>query len=386
MRQPAFSLVSPGFAWTLCLIAIAAELLAIDTGPRAPRFSLAPVYIGAIAWFWSPGLSVGIAASAILLGSLASRRLWSQFTLDLATNFAGLVVASLAILLIPRAHLGSDFAGVGVAVFVCVYAVVQSLSRSILTRSRGENFTVSFPRLLDSPSPAVCAVALLCAVVAVLSRDGLTWVLPFTLVPILALRLGVLRQHQLSESYYDTVTALSLMLQRAHPNTHSHLDRVSRTAELVAQQLGLSSSRAQLVRAAAVLHDIGKIAVDEAVLDKPGPLTVAERAHVENHAVWGAQILSPVQRFQELIPWIRHHHERQDGTGYPDRLSGDQIPIESKIIAVVDAFDAMTCRDRPYRSPLTQDEAILELQRCATTQFDSAVVQAFAEILAEETA
>jgi putative nucleotidyltransferase with HDIG domain len=229
----------------------------------------------------------------------------------------------------------------------------------------------------------VLAYVLVGALVAVLARDKLTWVLPFTLVPVWALRLGLMRRAQVSESYYDTVTALTLMLQRAHPYTHAHLDRVARTAQLVALHLGLSTRRSELVRAAAVLHDIGKIAVDESVLDKPGPLTPSERAHIQNHALWGAQILAPIQQFKDLVPWIRYHHERPDGSGYPDQLVSEQIPIESKIIAVVDAFDAMTGGDRSYRAPMSQAEAVFELQRCSRTQFDEAVVRAFSQVINE---
>jgi HD-GYP domain-containing protein (c-di-GMP phosphodiesterase class II) len=132
-----------------------------------------------------------------------------------------------------------------------------------------------------------------------------------------------------------------------------------------------------------VLHDIGKIAVDESVLDKPGPLTPSERAHIQNHALWGAQILAPIQQFKDLVPWIRYHHERPDGSGYPDQLVSEQIPIESKIIAVVDAFDAMTGGDRSYRAPMSQAEAVFELQRCSRTQFDEAVVRAFSQVINE---
>jgi putative nucleotidyltransferase with HDIG domain len=191
----------------------------------------------------------------------------------------------------------------------------------------------------------------------------------------------------LYEHYYETITALNLMLQRAHPYTHAHLERVAHTAEEVARKLGLSSSRARLVREAAVLHDVGKIAVDEEVLDKPTKLTREEIDHVRKHAEWGAEILSPVRQFAPLVPWILHHHERPDGQGYPSGLSRDKIPIESRIIAVVDAFDAMTDSQdgnpgRSYRLPMSVEEAIEELERNAGTQFDEQVVRAFREVVA----
>jgi putative nucleotidyltransferase with HDIG domain len=190
------------------------------------------------------------------------------------------------------------------------------------------------------------------------------------------------------EHYYETITALTLMLQRAHPYTHGHLERVARTAEEVARRLGLNSQRARMVREAAVLHDIGKIAVDEQLLDKPSRLTDDEMEHVRQHAKWGSEILAPVQGFREMLPWILHHHERPDGRGYPMGLHDGDIPLESKIIAVVDAYDAMTGSEIPgarrtYREPLTVNEALVELERCSGTQFDTAVVHAFRAVVQE---
>ncbi|MEQ1933787.1 MAG: HD domain-containing phosphohydrolase, partial [Fimbriimonadaceae bacterium] len=171
------------------------------------------------------------------------------------------------------------------------------------------------------------------------------------------------------------------------PYTHRHLARVALASEEVALRLGLGTKRARLVREAAILHDLGKIAIDEDILDKPAKLTPEEFDHVKQHSEFGERILAPVAEFQEMKQWIRHHHERPDGTGYPDQLRDSQIPIESKIIAVVDAYDAMTggCegRDkRSYRDPMTPDQAMQELERCSGTQFDKAVVKTFKRVIA----
>jgi HD-GYP domain-containing protein (c-di-GMP phosphodiesterase class II) len=136
------------------------------------------------------------------------------------------------------------------------------------------------------------------------------------------------------------------------------------------------------VRQAALLHDIGKIAINEEILDAPRKLTTEEFDHVKLHAVYGGEILAEIDAMRETARWIRHHHERPDGTGYPLGLLDPEIPLESKIIAVVDAYDAMTGgmegKDgRPFRPPMTQDEALAELERCSGAQFDAAVVAAF---------
>lgn len=246
-------------------------------------------------------------------------------------------------------------------------------------------------RMHSTATIAAQGLALYCLAsigVAVFVSKGLFWMVPLMLVPIIVLRRVLKLRSQMYEHYYETVSALTLMLQRAHPYTHGHIERVARISEEVAIRLGLPGHRARLVREASVLHDIGKIAVDEAILDKPAKLTPDEFAHVKRHSALGAQILAPVESLREIVPWIRHHHERPDGTGYPDGLSDVEIPIESKIIAVVDAFDAMTGGDlpsdrRPYREPVSVGAALQELERCSGTQFDSHVVAAFRAVLTE---
>lgn len=208
----------------------------------------------------------------------------------------------------------------------------------------------------------------------------------FSLIPIFALRVGLAVRAESDRLYYETITTLTLMLQRVHPYTHGHLIRVAAFAEEVALRLGFSYHHAHLVREASVMHDLGKIAVDETILDKPGRLTEDEMTHVKQHAEFGAAILSKVALFQPLVNWVKMHHERPDGTGYPNRLADVEIPLEAKIIAVADAFDAMTAWEpnserRTYREPRTISEAIVELDRCSGTQFDPTVVQVFKEVL-----
>jgi putative nucleotidyltransferase with HDIG domain len=269
-----------------------------------------------------------------------------------------------------------------IIVFIGVYALVNLIlvayvEWSLTNRAWSANTDI----VVRTAGIGFVMYSLVGLVVGVLLREQLYLGILATLIPVWALRTGLTYRARMDEVYYETIHSLTQMLQRAHPYTHGHLERVSRTAEEVAFRLGLSARRARLVREAAVLHDIGKIAVNESILDKPGKLTSEELVHVRRHAEWGAEILAPVPGFADLVPWIRHHHERPDGTGYPDALPNERIPIESKIIAVVDAYDAMTgdddSRSRTYRDPMTAEDALLELQRCAGTQFDHAVVEAF---------
>ena len=151
-------------------------------------------------------------------------------------------------------------------------------------------------------------------------------------------------------------------------------------AEAVARSLGVGGQDLRDVRYGAAFHDIGKIAVPEAVLNKPGPLTDTERAQVERHVLVGEQILAPVDFLSRVRTIVRHGHERWDGTGYPDRLVGEEIPLGSRIVLACDALDAMTS-DRPYREALPRKAARAELRLHAGSQFDPRVVDALLEVL-----
>jgi diguanylate cyclase (GGDEF)-like protein len=161
--------------------------------------------------------------------------------------------------------------------------------------------------------------------------------------------------------------------------TGSHSARVAELAARVAARLGLDQEQIELSRLAGSLHDLGKLAIPEEILRKPGPLTEPERLVLERHPQIGFRMLDSLG-IEPVAEWILHHHERWDGNGYPDRLPGPLIPLGARIIFVVDAYDAMTS-DRVYRGRLSPEEALAELQRCAGTQFDPDVVSALADEL-----
>jgi diguanylate cyclase (GGDEF)-like protein/putative nucleotidyltransferase with HDIG domain len=161
--------------------------------------------------------------------------------------------------------------------------------------------------------------------------------------------------------------------------TGSHSERVSDLAAKVATRLGVDREQVELTRLAASLHDLGKLAIPEEILRKPGPLSETERLVLERHPQIGYRMLESLG-VDPVADWVLHHHERWDGTGYPDALGGDEIPLGARIIFVADAYDAMTS-DRVYRGRLSDDEAIAELARCSGSQFDPDVVAALADEL-----
>jgi diguanylate cyclase (GGDEF)-like protein/putative nucleotidyltransferase with HDIG domain len=166
--------------------------------------------------------------------------------------------------------------------------------------------------------------------------------------------------------------------------TGSHSQRVARLAGQIAEQLGLSAEDVELTRLAGSLHDLGKLAIPEEILRKPASLSDPERVVLERHPQIGYRMLESLG-VDPVAEWVLHHHERWDGTGYPNRLTGESIPLGARIIFVADAFDAMTS-DRVYRRPLTHADALAELERCAGTQFDPAIVRVFVETLAGDVA
>ncbi|MEP6573081.1 MAG: HD domain-containing phosphohydrolase [Gemmatimonadota bacterium] len=182
---------------------------------------------------------------------------------------------------------------------------------------------------------------------------------------------------RIKELFLEGVQTLAHALEAKDSYTHGHSSRVSRYAVKTAIQMGFTGDKLEEIRLGAELHDIGKIGTREAVLNKPGPLTTEEFKHITEHTTLGERILAPLARETPVVLRIvRSHHERLDGRGFPDRLVGNDIPIEARIIAVVDAFDAMTT-NRAYRASRTPEVAMAELQSCAGTHFDADVVAAF---------
>lgn len=174
----------------------------------------------------------------------------------------------------------------------------------------------------------------------------------------------------------DTMKALAAAIDAKDPYTRGHSDRVTRYSLQIAHHLELDTRDLDTVMYAAILHDVGKIGIDEQILRKPGLLTPAEQAIMAHHPVIGATIVEGVSFLRESQPCIRHHHEWYDGRGYPDQLCGKAIPLGARIITVADAFDAMST-DRPYRAALPPAQAMTELEHCAGQTFDPAIVDIF---------
>jgi putative nucleotidyltransferase with HDIG domain len=210
------------------------------------------------------------------------------------------------------------------------------------------------------------------AIIALLYANSGVWTIALFIIPLFLARYSFQLYLDMREAHINTVAALTSAIDASDPFTHGHSFRVSRYALRIARAMGMSSRDLEMLEYAGLLHDIGKIAVQNDVLLKVGPLTEEEWRSLKSHPNVGADIVEQLKFLREASEVIRSHHERPDGNGYPRGLKGEDVPLAARILNVVDAFDAMTS-DRPYRKALPIDRVIQELQTYKGKQFDEQV-------------
>ncbi len=180
----------------------------------------------------------------------------------------------------------------------------------------------------------------------------------------------------LKKAHLDSVKVLAEAIDAKDPYTRGHSERVTTMSLKLAFQIGFAEDRLECLEYGALLHDIGKIGIKDEVLQKPGALSSEEYEYIQEHPLIGVKIVEGLDFFRDKVPIIRHHHEHFDGSGYPDGLAGEAIPLEARIIAVPDAFDAMTSA-RPHRRMIPLQDVLAELAQCQGTQFDPGVLKVF---------
>ena len=185
---------------------------------------------------------------------------------------------------------------------------------------------------------------------------------------------------QLEQAYMESIQTLRYTVEAKDTYTRGHSDRVSEYSVLIGEALGLPEEDIKKLKIGGLFHDIGKIGVPDSILQKEGKLSDDEYSEIKNHPSIGAHILSTASIFQDILPIVKHHHERYDGKGYPSQLAGENIPYLARITAVADTFDAMTSK-RSYRDSLPLDYVISEFERCKGTQFDPKIADVFLDIL-----
>ncbi|HEY6225129.1 MAG TPA: HD domain-containing phosphohydrolase [Gemmatimonadales bacterium] len=392
--QRSYSTMS-GAWWPLAALAMSAllaERQSVRLGPRAEiSVSFVPVVLAAV--IYGPLAAVLVSAASLLLDFGRPHARWVVWmsSRSLAAAAAGVAAASLDG---PTGghSLARVVAAVAVAMLVdqstdlalgCVTAAVRGVPVREIARL---GYNLSFAVPLYTPLTAVLVYAY---------REISPWsVLLFLFPAFAAQKLFLLYQEQRATSAQlatavarqekaniSFASALVATLDARDCYTAGHSAAVAIYARDIAARLGLSEQDQKLAHLCGLVHDIGKIGLPAGLLEKAGPLTLAERRQMETHAEIGERILAKVEDYEDVARIVRHHHERVDGSGYPDRLAGNDIPLLSKIISVADAYNAMTS-DRPYREAMPSQVARLRMAQAVETQFDTTVVAAFEAVLA----
>ncbi|MBC7190429.1 HD-GYP domain-containing protein, partial [Candidatus Aerophobetes bacterium] len=219
---------------------------------------------------------------------------------------------------------------------------------------------------------------------ALIYRQISLWAVTFVMFPLFVAYWAYRLYMDMRKEHLNVIQALAAAIEARDPYTEKHSRRLAEYAVATARELKLSLYSAEIIRYAAILHDIGKIGISDRILAKARSLDEGEWEKIKEHVKIGADILKQIDSLADASKLVYHHHERYNGKGYPLGLKGEEIPIGSRIIAVIDAYDAMTSR-RPYRNALSREEAIEELKRHAGTQFDRKVVEAFLRVLKKDT-
>jgi len=385
-----------GEAWTvIALMAVAAlsERGRVQlSGTMESSIALLPVIFAAVVLGPLAALAVGAGS---LLGDL--RPPYMKLTVYTCTRGITGALAGFAALgateIFPG-RFGQIAAATGVAAVVA--EVADTAFAAITHRLRRNGTFMNAVRMIAPLTFAALPVYVpVVAVLAAAYTQLSVWTLPLFLVPALAAqRLFAMYREQseltdelrsanarLERAGLSFASALVAALDARDQYTAGHSAAVARYSQDIAARLGLPEEEQQLAHLCGLVHDIGKVALPPGLLEKPGPLTLDERRQMEEHPSVGERILSKVENYADIARIVRHHHERVDGNGYPDALVDDDIPLISRILAVADAYDAMTS-DRPYREAMPSQVARLRIAQAVGSQFDTSVVAAFEAILA----
>lgn len=370
-------------------VALLSESLAIGLSVGGGKSSITFLPLLASAQLFGPAGAIALIVPTMLFAEFVVRRKQPmKGAFNVAQAVVGATVAGLVFTVTGGLALESFPAGVDpnmtsqlipFVLFGLVSLAANHVAVSMaITLSQGMPFRQVLDQALSNSgarlndiliSPIALAVAFLYV------QFGIAGIL-VVLLPMLFIRYSYLTTSKLRESNEDLLTALVKAIETRDPYTSGHSQRVSVLASEIAEELGLNRISVERVRMSALLHDIGKIeAVYTDILRKPDSLTPEERAVIESHVTRGEQLLRDLSSVpEEVVLAVRHHHEREDGRGYPDGLVGNEIPIGAKIIVVCDAVDAMLS-DRPYRKALPLPEVLSQLREHSSSQFDELVVK-----------
>jgi putative nucleotidyltransferase with HDIG domain len=389
-----------GTAWAiacLALVAMVAERASLRLSATTEiSISLLPVLFAGVLFGPVAAMLVGAASNLLDLRSNAPWPALKWLTYTSTRSLTGALaggVSTIALSAVPG-RIGGVVAGTAVAAVAAEAADLGFAALTSAVRGNGEA-TSLVKATVPLAAASIPLYAPLVAVLVISYQEVSPWTLPLFMGPTLAAqRLYALYYEQrqltkdvlsinerLARANLSFATALVATLDARDQYTAGHSAAVAVYARDIAARMELSEGQQQLVHLCGLVHDIGKIGLPAGLLEKPGALTLEERRQMEKHSEIGERILSKVEDYAEIAAIVRHHHERVDGHGYPDGRSGDEIPLLARIIAVADAYNAMTS-DRPYRDAMPSRVARMRLAQAVGSQFDTSVVAAFEAILA----
>lgn len=385
----------PGVWLVFAVLTVLSGTLSIKIPSIQSRFSASEVFAFTSVLLFGPE----VGALVLALDGLRISFLWKMNAPQTVFNFANLglsmwVSARLFFALSGLGPLyGHSAPSATIVLFlavmaVCYFALNTGLTATAIALTGRRSLSATWVEHYWPLLPNYLAGASIALLLVLAFREvqfmAIALIVPLLLISYLTLRssygrLDDAKAHvtELNRLLMSTVETLATAIDAKDEVTHNHVRRVQQGTMALAQAVGVTDPQIlQAIEAAALLHDTGKIAVPEHILNKPGKLTPAEFEKMKLHAPIGAEILSSIDFPFPVVPIVRHHHENWDGTGYPDRLIGDAIPLGARILSVVDCFDALTS-DRPYRRRMTDEQALTILRERRGTMYDPAVVDAF---------
>lgn len=360
-----------------CVLAAFAENWSVPLSSNSTMSLSFTVHLSAAILF-GPAAAAAIALTGIVITDGLIHR--ATTPLRIAFNVGQMVLAtalagSVYLLLGGSPQIDLVYDAIPIALASLTYLVTNNTLVCVAMALVGRSFTqewVSSSRDILLPYASMGPLGALVAYSYVATPWAVLYFIPMVLVIFNGFRLYVSLQHETDHA----LVALADSIDKRDQYTYQHSMRVATLSGEIAQAMGLTARDVDLLVAAARVHDLGKIATDNRVLFKQSSLTDEERRLIQAHPAEGGELASRFSMFREGRRFIRHHHERWDGKGYPDGIAGTDIPLGARIIAVADSYDAMTS-DRPYRRALPHEVAMIELQRGSGTQFDPTVVEAF---------
>jgi putative nucleotidyltransferase with HDIG domain len=319
---------------------------------------------------------------AVAVGiALGNRPVWFKRVYNVGLNVVAAAGAGLVWHFAPATSGPSELVAMpwNIAAVLVFFTLSSGLTSGIVALATGLPFRTTYLRTNRNTWPTYMGMLFLGVLIAILWNLS-AWTVALAAIPLTAVYYALRNTVGLETETIGALFNLADILDARDPYTHGHSLRVGEYAEKLALQMGLSSDQAHLIFLAGRLHDIGKCAIKNEVLLKPAALNEEERQHMCIHPEVGASMLASFSLFSDCARYVRGHHERWDGEGYPDQLKAESIPLGARIIAVVDSFDAMTTT-RPYRKALPRSEAHRRLAEGAGTQWDPAIIAGFLHLL-----